>query len=142
MGAIGGEELMKWEKMQGLSGREEKILVLVRLRPLSDKEIVSNEVADWECINDTTILYRNTLREGSTFPSAYSFGKDTFIYIFILFNANPFNVSTSSIMILYVACIDEDDVLLFWNWFGKTVVYTWKTDFDSWLKFDGVKLNL
>lgn len=75
MGAIGGEELMKWEKMQGLSGREEKILVLVRLRPLSDKEIVSNEVADWECINDTTILYRNTLREGSTFPSAYSFDR-------------------------------------------------------------------
>ncbi|KAF5443852.1 hypothetical protein F2P56_036377 [Juglans regia] len=75
MGAIGGEELMKWEKMQGVSGREEKILVLVRLRPLSEKESASNEVADWECINDTTILYRNTLREGSTFPSAYSFDK-------------------------------------------------------------------
>lgn len=75
MGAIGGEELMKWEKMQGLSGREEKILVLVRLRPLSEKETASSEVADWECINDTTILYRNTLREGSTFPSAYTFDK-------------------------------------------------------------------
>ncbi|PON99903.1 Kinesin-like protein [Trema orientale] len=75
MGAIGGEELMKWEKMQGASGREEKILVLVRLRPLNEKEIASNEVADWECINDTTILYRNTLREGSTFPSAYSFDR-------------------------------------------------------------------
>lgn len=75
MGAIGGEELMKWEKMQGLSGREEKILVLVRLRPLSEKEVASSEAADWECINDTTILYRNTLREGSTFPSAYSFDR-------------------------------------------------------------------
>lgn len=75
MGAIGGEELVKWEKMQGISSREEKILVLVRLRPLSEKEIASSEVADWECINDTTILYRNTLREGSTFPSAYTFGK-------------------------------------------------------------------
>ncbi|EXB43288.1 Kinesin-related protein 11 [Morus notabilis] len=73
MGAIGREELVKWEKMQGASGREEKILVLVRLRPLSEKEIESNEVADWECINDTTILYRNTLREGSTFPNAYTF---------------------------------------------------------------------
>ena len=78
MGAIGGEELVKWEKMQGASGREEKILVLVRLRPLSEKEIAASEVADWECINDTTILYRNTLREGSTFPNAYSFGKKTF----------------------------------------------------------------
>ena len=94
MGAIGGEELMKWEKMQGLSGREEKILVLVRLRPLSEKEIASSEAADWECINDTTILYRNTLREGSTFPSAYSFGKDNFTssISLLLFNANTSNV--------------------------------------------------
>ncbi|KAI5314030.1 hypothetical protein L3X38_043206 [Prunus dulcis] len=75
MGAIGGEDLMKWEKMQGAGAREEKILVLVRLRPLSEKEVASNEVADWECINDTTILYRNTLREGSTFPTAYTFDR-------------------------------------------------------------------
>ncbi|XP_039038163.1 kinesin-like protein KIN-7E isoform X2 [Hibiscus syriacus] len=57
------------------AAREEKILVLVRLRPLSDKEVVANEVADWECINENTILYRNTLREGSTFPSAYTFDR-------------------------------------------------------------------
>lgn len=75
MGAVAGEELMKLEKMQGLIAREEKILVLVRLRPLNEKETLINEVADWECINDTTILYRNTLREGSIFPSAYSFGR-------------------------------------------------------------------
>ncbi|KAL2346083.1 hypothetical protein Fmac_000083 [Flemingia macrophylla] len=72
MGAVAGEELVKWEKMGGEGGQEEKILVLVRLRPLSEKEVAVNEVADWECINDTTILYRNTLREGSTFPSAYT----------------------------------------------------------------------
>ncbi|XP_061340546.1 kinesin-like protein KIN-7E isoform X2 [Gastrolobium bilobum] len=75
MGAMAGEELLKLEKTQGVSGREEKILVLVRLRPLSEKEIAANESADWECINDTTILYRNTLREGSTFPSAYTFDR-------------------------------------------------------------------
>ncbi|KAM1457109.1 hypothetical protein ACFX13_035184 [Malus domestica] len=75
MGAIGGEDLVKWEKMQGATAREEKILVLVRLRPLSEKEVAASEVADWECINDTTILYRNTLREGSTFPTAYTFDK-------------------------------------------------------------------
>ncbi|KAB1224551.1 Kinesin-like protein NACK1 [Morella rubra] len=89
MGAIGGEELMKWEKMEGVSGREEKILVLVRLRPLSEKEFASNEVADWECINDTTILYRNTLREGSTFPNAYTFGEEILLEIFTLFTARP-----------------------------------------------------
>ncbi|GLU02823.1 hypothetical protein SLE2022_200580 [Rubroshorea leprosula] len=75
MGAIGGEELKKLEKLQMASAREERILVLVRLRPLSEKEIAANEVVDWECINDNTILYRNTLREGSTFPSAYTFDR-------------------------------------------------------------------
>ncbi|CAN8276635.1 unnamed protein product [Cochlearia groenlandica] len=63
------------EKMQMSIPQEEKILVIVRLRPLNEKEIAANEAADWECINDTTVLYRNTLREGSNFPSAYSFDK-------------------------------------------------------------------
>lgn len=77
MGEIGEEELMKWDKMQGAgSAREEKILVLVRLRPLSDKEIARNEVSDWECINETSILFRNSLQERSMFPTAYTYGKD------------------------------------------------------------------
>lgn len=82
MGAIGSEELMKWDKMlQGVaSAREEKILVLVRLRPLSEKEIARNEVSDWECINDTTILFRNCLQERSMSPTAYTFGKKIPIY--------------------------------------------------------------
>ncbi|KAJ0252463.1 Kinesin-like protein KIN-7F [Hirschfeldia incana] len=55
----------------------EKILVLVRLRPPNEKEIAANEpTEDWECLNDTTILYRrNTLRQPSNFPSAYSFDR-------------------------------------------------------------------
>ncbi|CAH9126075.1 unnamed protein product [Cuscuta epithymum] len=75
MGAISGEELMKWENMEegdGVGG-EERILVLVRLRPLSAKEISRNEVSEWECINDTTILYRNSIQERSVLPTAYSF---------------------------------------------------------------------
>ncbi|KAK6136692.1 hypothetical protein DH2020_029520 [Rehmannia glutinosa] len=76
MGAIGAEELMNLEKLQGMSsGKEEKILVLVRLRPLSEKEIARTEVADWECINPTTILYRNSLQERSGLPTAYSFDR-------------------------------------------------------------------
>lgn len=75
MVAFAEEEHKKMEKTQMPVAREEKITVLVRLRPLNEKEIASNEAADWECINDTTILYRNTLREGSNLPSAYSFGK-------------------------------------------------------------------
>ncbi|KAK4757213.1 hypothetical protein SAY87_007340 [Trapa incisa] len=75
MGQISGEEIAKLEKMQAMCAREEKILVLVRLRPLNEKEVMANEAADWECINDTTILYRNSLREGSLFPSAYTFDR-------------------------------------------------------------------
>ncbi|KAL2254802.1 UNVERIFIED_CONTAM: Kinesin-like protein KIN-7F [Sesamum indicum] len=76
MGAIAAEELMNWEKLQGPgNGKEEKILVLVRLRPLSEKEIAQPEVADWECINSTTILYRNSLQECSGLPTAYSFDR-------------------------------------------------------------------
>ncbi|XP_058213203.1 kinesin-like protein KIN-7E isoform X2 [Rhododendron vialii] len=78
MGAIGGEELTKWEKMQGevsSGGGEEKILVLIRLRPLSEKEVAKNEVADWECINENTILFRNSLQERSMFPTAYTFDR-------------------------------------------------------------------
>ncbi|KAK8529973.1 hypothetical protein V6N12_060736 [Hibiscus sabdariffa] len=77
LGAVGGGELKleKEQKAQMAVAREERILVLVRLRPMSDKELVANEVADWECINDNTILYRNTFREGSTFPSVYTFDR-------------------------------------------------------------------
>lgn len=74
MGTAGGEELLNWDKRQGIvNGKEEKILVLVRLRPLSEKEIARNEASDWECINTTTILYRNSLQERSGLPSAYTF---------------------------------------------------------------------
>ncbi|GAB4837835.1 hypothetical protein Ancab_027360 [Ancistrocladus abbreviatus] len=77
MGAVSGEELKKWDKLHGgmMAGREEKILVLVRLRPLNEKEIARNEVADWECINDKTMLYRNSLQERSGLPTAYTFDR-------------------------------------------------------------------
>lgn len=70
------EESKKLDKQAGaMAGREEKILVLVRLRPLNEKELSKNEVADWECINESTILYRNSLQERSGLPTAYSFDR-------------------------------------------------------------------
>ncbi|XP_022931427.1 kinesin-like protein KIN-7E isoform X3 [Cucurbita moschata] len=73
MGAGGGEELI----MEETSGREEKILVSVRLRPLNEKEISRNEVSEWECINDNTVIFRNalSLAERSVYPSAYTFDR-------------------------------------------------------------------
>nr|ADQ43205.1 kinesin motor family protein [Schrenkiella parvula] len=63
------------DQMQGPSGSEEKIYVSVRLRPLNDKERLRTEVPDWECINDTTIIYRShlSISDRSMYPSAYSF---------------------------------------------------------------------
>ncbi|XP_030530893.1 kinesin-like protein KIN-7G isoform X2 [Rhodamnia argentea] len=69
MVAVNGQEIM-----QGLTPCEEKIFVSVRLRPLNQKEISRNDVSDWECINDTTIIYRNNLSvsERSMYPAAYT----------------------------------------------------------------------
>lgn len=55
--------------------KEERIQVSVRLRPLNAKELGRNDPSDWECINDTTIIFRNSLPERSMFPTAYTFGK-------------------------------------------------------------------
>lgn len=56
---------------------EEKIFVSVRLRPLNEKEISRNDVSDWECINDNTIIFRNNLPvpDRSMYPTAYTFGR-------------------------------------------------------------------
>ncbi|WOL07566.1 kinesin-like protein KIN-7F [Canna indica] len=84
MGAVGGEELVRWEKMEegseaspGASGggKMEKIFVSVRLRPLSDKEVAANDPCDWECINETTIIFRNSFPERSMIPTAYTFDR-------------------------------------------------------------------
>ncbi|KAL1199729.1 Kinesin-like protein KIN-7G [Cardamine amara subsp. amara] len=65
------------DQMQGPSGREEKIFVSVRLRPLNVKERARNDVADWECINDETVLYRShlSISERSMYPTAYTFDR-------------------------------------------------------------------
>ncbi|CAN6802884.1 unnamed protein product [Brassica oleracea] len=65
------------DQMQGSSGRDEKIFVSVRLRPLSVRERVRNDVADWECINDETVIYRShlSISERSMYPTAYTFDR-------------------------------------------------------------------
>ncbi|RDX72784.1 Kinesin-like protein KIN-7G, partial [Mucuna pruriens] len=65
------------EAMQGLTGGEERILVSVRVRPLNEKELSRNDLSEWECINDTTIMYRSNLSatERSLYPTAYTFDR-------------------------------------------------------------------
>jgi centromeric protein E len=83
MGAIGGDIPVHWNKVDGSemaigggggAGKLEKILVSVRLRPLSDREIARGDPAEWECINDTTVISRSTFPDRPTAPTAYSFG--------------------------------------------------------------------
>ncbi|PAN07334.1 hypothetical protein PAHAL_1G327400 [Panicum hallii] len=81
MGAIGGDELVPWDKMAGPeavnggAGRMDRIQVLVRLRPLSEKEVARGEPAEWECINDTTVMFRSTFPDRPTAPTAYTFDR-------------------------------------------------------------------
>lgn len=65
------------EAMQGSTGSEERIVVSVRVRPLNDKELAKNDLSEWECIDDTTIMYRSNLSasERSLYPTTYTFGK-------------------------------------------------------------------
>ncbi|XAR73799.1 Plus-end-directed kinesin ATPase [Bertholletia excelsa] len=60
------------------SGGEEKIFVSVRLRPLNEKEIARNDVSDWECVNDNTIVFKNNnlpVPERSMYPTVYTFDR-------------------------------------------------------------------
>ncbi|THG21352.1 hypothetical protein TEA_027608 [Camellia sinensis var. sinensis] len=71
MGSISGDELTHWDARS--NAHEEKIFVSVRLRPLNDKEIARYDVSDWECINNTTIIFKNNTTDRSLFPTAYTF---------------------------------------------------------------------
>lgn len=74
MGSSSGDELSQWD-VQSSNGHDERIIVSVRLRPLNDRETARNDVSDWECINNSTIIYKNHIAERSLFPAAYTFGK-------------------------------------------------------------------
>ncbi|KAL9692011.1 hypothetical protein QQ045_012442 [Rhodiola kirilowii] len=74
MMAIDGDELLEWEP-RGFGPCEQKVLVMVRLRPLNEKEVARNEISVWECIDDTTILFNNGLHEHSGHPTAYKFDR-------------------------------------------------------------------
>lgn len=75
MSSLSGDETSDWVALSSNSAPKYKIFVSVRLRPLNDRELTQNDVSDWECIDDTTIIFRNTFQERSHFPTAYSFGK-------------------------------------------------------------------
>lgn len=81
MGETGGSGGGGTRSGDGGSRHGEKIFVSVRLRPLNGREIVTNDVSDWECVAENTIVYKNgnlSVPERSMYPSAYTFGKSFF----------------------------------------------------------------
>ncbi|KAL1569548.1 kinesin-like protein KIN-7E isoform X1 [Salvia divinorum] len=71
MGTVdGGEEVAR--------GNDERINVSVRLRPLNGREILRHDAADWDCINDNTVVYKNvnvSASDRSMYPTAYKFDR-------------------------------------------------------------------
>ncbi|KAL0017061.1 hypothetical protein SO802_004130 [Lithocarpus litseifolius] len=75
---MSSEELTMQGDMEGGIGsspQEEKIFVSIRVRPLNEKEISRNDVSDWECINNTSIIFKHTLPDRAMFPTAYTFDR-------------------------------------------------------------------
>ncbi|XP_038717645.1 kinesin-like protein KIN-7E isoform X2 [Tripterygium wilfordii] len=68
------EELIHGDT-QGSQAKQENILVSVRLRPLNEREISRNDISDWECINNNTIIFKHSVPERSMFPAAYTLDK-------------------------------------------------------------------
>lgn len=58
----------------GPRGKEEKIVVTVRLRPLSKREQSARDQVAWECIDDHTIVYKQPAQDRSTQPASFTFG--------------------------------------------------------------------
>lgn len=54
--------------------KEEKIVVTVRLRPLSKREQLAKDHVAWECIDEHTIVYKPQLHDRSTQQASFTFG--------------------------------------------------------------------
>ncbi|CAH9092781.1 unnamed protein product [Cuscuta epithymum] len=59
----------------GQREREEKIVVTVRLRPLNKREQSAKDHVAWECIDDHTVVYKQTSQERPPQPSSFTFDK-------------------------------------------------------------------
>ncbi|KAH9621701.1 hypothetical protein KSS87_000747 [Heliosperma pusillum] len=55
--------------------KEDKIVVTVRLRPLSNREQAAKDQVAWDCIDDHTIVYKPPTNDRSALPSSFTFDK-------------------------------------------------------------------
>ncbi|XVF12287.1 hypothetical protein REPUB_Repub08aG0102700 [Reevesia pubescens] len=59
----------------GPKSKEEKIVVTVRLRPLSKREQLAKDQVAWDCIDDHTIVSKHPSQERTAHPPSFTFGK-------------------------------------------------------------------
>lgn len=59
----------------GPKSKEEKIVVTVRLRPLSKREQLAKDQVSWDCVDDHTIVPKHPSQERTAQPSSFTFGK-------------------------------------------------------------------
>ncbi|KAF2298676.1 hypothetical protein GH714_024747 [Hevea brasiliensis] len=59
----------------GPKTKEEKIVVTVRLRPLSKKEQLAKDQVAWECVDDRTIVFKPPTQERTAQPAPFTFDK-------------------------------------------------------------------
>ncbi|GAB4845247.1 Kinesin-like protein nack1 [Ancistrocladus abbreviatus] len=55
--------------------KEEKIVVTVRLRPLSKREQAVKDIVAWECIDDQTIVYKPPPHNRAAQPASFTFDR-------------------------------------------------------------------
>ncbi|GKV43259.1 hypothetical protein SLEP1_g50573 [Rubroshorea leprosula] len=59
----------------GSKAKEEKIVVTVRLRPLSKREQLAKDQVAWECVDDHMIVYKPPPQDRSAQPASFTFDK-------------------------------------------------------------------
>lgn len=59
----------------GQRAKEEKIVVTVRLRPLSKREQLAKDNVSWQCVDDHTIVYKPASQERVGQPASFTFDK-------------------------------------------------------------------
>ncbi|XP_051150861.1 kinesin-like protein KIN-7J [Andrographis paniculata] len=69
MGSTSGDSSDDWDM------HKDNFFVSVRLRPLNEKELARNDVSDWQCINNTTVMFKSSTQDRSILPTVYTFDR-------------------------------------------------------------------
>ncbi|XVF35194.1 hypothetical protein REPUB_Repub18cG0124300 [Reevesia pubescens] len=67
--------------------REEKILVTVRIRPLSRREQAMYDLIAWDCVDDHTIVFKNPNHERPATQHSFGISHITVDFFVLIFNA-------------------------------------------------------